>query len=375
MRPPRVGYTPRMNQTLSGGRRRGARTVYLRAAAAVLLAATLAGCQSSGEPVTDSSQLLGTILRVSIYDNGYDTRLIQDVFDRVSQIEQQMSTSEKDYDDTELLEVNRAAGDHPVRVSADTFEVLQRAQYYSRITEGAFDVTIWPLVRLWAIGSGGTHVPPQEEIDDARAHVDYRQLQLDPDAQTVFLPDVGMGVDVGGIAKGYAADEAARILGDAGVESALLDFGGNILVMGTKPDGSPWRIGVQRPDAERSRYIGIVRTADKTVVTSGPYERFFVQDGVRYHHILDPATGFPARNGIQQVTIVAERSMDADALSTSTYVMGLERGFDLIESLDGVEAIFVTEDRDVYVTSGVPDFFELTDDDYTLAGSPSSASQ
>ena len=198
---------------------------------------------------------------------------------------------------------------------------------------------------------------------------------LNTDAQTVFLPDAGMGVDVGGIAKGYAADEAARILGDAGVESALLDFGGNILVMGTKPDGSPWRIGVQRPDAERSRYIGIVRTADKTVVTSGPYERFFVQDGVRYHHILDPATGFPARNGIQQVTIVAERSMDADALSTSTYVMGLERGFDLIESLDGVEAIFVTEDRDVYVTSGVPDFFELTDDDYTLAGSPSSASQ
>ena len=263
-----------------------------------------------------------------------------------------MSTSEDDYDDTELLSVNRAPAGTATPVSPDTFAVLSAALDYSRVSNGAFDVTIWPLVTLWSIGSGGETVPPEEQIAAARDLVDYTDLTLHAD-ETVTLARDGMGVDVGAIAKGYAADEAERILRDAGVTSALLDFGGNILVIGAKPDDSLWRIGIQRPDAERSRYIGIIHTANRTVVTSGPYERFFVEDGIRYHHILDPETGYPSRNGLVQVTIVADRSIDADALSTTSYVLGLTAAYELIESISGVDAVFATEERELFLTSGL----------------------
>jgi len=324
------------------------RRLYLAAAAFFILS----GCSGPVEPVVGDTYLLGTVIRVSIYDDGYGRELIDTVFDRVAGIEARMSTSEEDYDDTELLAVNRAPAGTPVTVSPDTFEVLTAAKRYSELSSGAFDVTIWPLVRLWKIGSGGTEVPPEEQIDGARDLVDYRNLRLGPETQ-VALPREGMGVDVGAIAKGYAADEAERILREAGVRHALLDFGGNILVIGAKPDDTPWRIGVQRPDAERSRYIGIVRTADRTIVTSGPYERFFVQDGVRYHHIIDPRTGYPSRNGLEQVTVVAEHSIDADALSTAGFVLGLDAGIELFESMPGVEGIFVTDGKEVHLTSGL----------------------
>jgi thiamine biosynthesis lipoprotein len=343
---------------------------------ALLLVLLLASCAQNSEPIVVEGYLLGTVIRISIHDGGYDTSLTDRVFERGATIERRMSTSEDDYDNTELLTVNRAPAGTATAVSPDTFTVLSAALEYSRISDGAFDVTIWPLVRLWGIGSGGETVPPEERILAARDLVEYRDLTLHADG-TVALAREGMGVDVGAIAKGYAADEADRILRDAGVTSALLDFGGNILVIGTKPDDSLWRIGVQRPDAERSRYVGIVHTADRTVVTSGPYERFFVQDGVRYHHILNPDTGYPSRNGLVQVTIVAERSIDADALSTTSYVLGLNGAYNLIESIDGVEAVFVTEEQELFVTSGLPvsdeasadapdTRFELTDQEYQL---------
>lgn len=339
-----------------------------------LIILTIIGCSTNDEPVNDSQQLLGTILQISIRDGGYSTTLTDRAFERVAEIERRMSTSEDDYDTTELLRVNRAAGEEAVSVSEDTFEVLQAALEFSRMTDGAFDVTVWPLVKLWGIGSGGASVPPEDKIAAARDAVNYHLLELDADNQSVYLPEPGMGVDVGAIAKGYAADEAARILRDAGVEHALLDFGGNILVIGDKPDGTPWRIGVQRPDAERTRYLGIVTATDRTVVTSGPYERFFVQEGTRYHHILDAETGFPARNGIEQVTIIAEHSIDADALSTATYVLGVEEGLALVESLDDVEAVFITENRLVHMTSGAGEYFELSDAEFSLADEREGAS-
>ena len=178
-----------------------------------------------------------------------------------------------------------------------------------------------------------------------------------------------MGLDVGGIAKGYAADEVARILTEHGVEHALLDFGGNVVVVGTKVDGSDWRIGIQNPDPDASRgaFIGVLPATDLAIVTSGPYERYFIEDGVRYHHILDSTTGYPVWNGLQSVTIVNEASIRADALSTAVFSMGLVDGMSFVESHDGVEAIFIDEDDKVYVSSGLSSLFVLTDDNYRLA--------
>ncbi|MFW6214072.1 MAG: FAD:protein FMN transferase, partial [Spirochaetota bacterium] len=173
------------------------------------------------------------------------------------------------------------------------------------------------------------------------------------------------------IAKGYAADEAGRIIRESGKDSALLDFGGNILTIGTKPDGSLWRIGVQLPEtqARRGVFIGIAEVEDLSVVTSGTYERFFVQDDVRYHHILDTETGYPVRNRLESVTIVTEDSIRADALSTSIFAMGLEEGLRFAEELSDAEALFVTEDKEIHMTSGMGDFFRLTNNEYeTMTG-------
>lgn len=349
-------------------RYRSARTPRLPILVVLTLAtvALLTGC-SSGEPISGEDYLLGTILRVTIQDTGYSQQLLDRVFARVGEIEALMSTTEADYPSTELLELNRASGTAAIPISDDTREVLESALYYSTITDGAFDVTIWPLVRLWDItGEQPFRVPPADAIGEASALVDYSILELREDG-SAYLPVAGMGADVGGIAKGYAADVSAAMLREAGVEHALLDFGGNIMVIGAKIDGTPWRIGVQRPDATRNSYIGIVTVADKSVVTSGPYERFQVVDGVRYHHILDPATGYPAESDLEQVTIVSDVSMDADALSTASFVLGLDLALELIEALAGVEAILVTTDREVYVTTGIGDSFRLTDSDFRMA--------
>ena len=348
-----------------------ARSVVIRAATAILVAAAvallLAGCGSAPpERHSETELLLGTTVSVTTYGDVPD-EVYSRVFDRVLEIEEKMSTSEEDYSMTELMAVNDAAGEMPIGVSEDTFRVVAQAVDYSRLTGGAFDVSVQPLVSLWGIGTEWAAIPPEEEIRAAVAAVDYRAVRLDPPSQEIFLPEPDMGIDVGGIAKGYAADEAARILREEGVESALLDFGGNIQTVGTKPDGSAWRIGIQVPDATRGQYVGIADVVDLSVVTSGTYERYFVEDGVRYHHILDTTTGHPVRNGLASVTIITGESIRADALSTAVFAMGLEDGLAFVEGLAEVEAFFVTTEREVTMSSGVDEYFELTNEEFTLA--------
>jgi len=348
---------------------RTVRTPFVRKAAiAMLLAATavfLAGCAGDPPKKLRTEFILGTTITVTTYGR-VSSDLLDQLFARVQEIEDKMSTSEKDHSDTELLRVNGAAGTGRVSVSADTFSVVEAALGFSKLSGGAFDVTVHPLVRLWGIGTEGATVPDARQLTAALELVDYRAVQLDSDDTSILLPQAGMGVDVGGIAKGYAADEAAQILKGGGVESALLDFGGNILTVGRKPDGSRWRIGIQVPDASRGEFLGIASVADQSVVTSGTYERFFEEGGVRYHHILDTRTGYPVQNGLASVTIIATDSIDADALSTAVFALGLEAGYLFAENLAGVEAILVTDDNGVYTTSGAGEIFELTNKDYTL---------
>ena len=334
--------------------------------AVALSGAALWGCSSPPVRQSETEFILGTTISVTTYGDVPDD-LVEAIFARVREIEEKMSISEEDYSMTELIAVNEAAGERAVEVSADTFEVVRQAIAYSRSTEGAFDVSVQPLVSLWGIGTEDAAIPEETAIGEALEHVDYRQVRLDADAMTVYLPEPGMGIDVGGIAKGYAADEAARMLREAGVESALLDFGGNILTVGRKPDGSDWRIGIQVPDSSRGDYIGIADVVDKAVVTSGTYERYFIEDGVRYHHILDTETGYPVRNELGSVTILTEESMRADALSTAVFAMGLEQGMQFVEGLPDIEALFVTNESTVYFSSGMGDYFEITNEEFTAA--------
>lgn len=326
----------------------------------------LASCNNQAPgPESRTELVLGTTVTITIYDD-VPNGVFKAAFDRVREIESKMSTSEQDYDSTELMEVNRNAGVAPVKVSEDTLHVVENGLRFAELSGGLFDITIEPLVDLWGIGTESEQIPGEEEISELLPLIDFRNVTVDSEAQTIFLSEDGMGIDVGGIAKGYAADDVARILTERGVEHAILDFGGNIVTLGTKPDGSKWRIGIQSPGEGRGDYLGIATTGPKTIVTSGNYERFFIEDGTRYHHILHPETGYPARSGLDSVTIVTDRSMAADALSTATYIMGLEEGMEFVEGLSAIEAIFVTHEQEVYLSSGMDEIFSVTNDSYAL---------
>lgn len=326
----------------------------------------LTGCQkavSEEATVERTGFVLGTVVTVAIYDHGSEA-LLDQVFDRLLAIENLMSAN---LDASEIGQINLNAGVSPVTVSDETLTVIDKGLDYGALSGGAFDITMEPVVALWQIGTDDAHVPDAADLEEAVSKVDYQLVQVDHDAKTVYLPEVGMGIDLGGIAKGYAADEIVTLLKEAGVERAMLNLGGNVYAMGEKSDGTPWKIGIQAPFDERNDYFGVAPVSNATVVTSGPYERYFEENGKRYHHIFDSETGWPVENDLASVSIIAEASMDGDALSTTLFVLGVERGLPLIESLPGVECIFVTTDKTVTVSSGLVDQFVLSDDAYHFA--------
>jgi thiamine biosynthesis lipoprotein len=333
----------------------------------IVLFATIlstAGCAGYGKnPANRTEFLLGTTCTLSIYERPPEG-IFDRVFQRIGQIEARMSAQKET---SELSAVNRAAGQAPVRVSPDTFQVIARGLEFARLSRGVFDISIGPLVNLWGIGTEQAHIPPEAEIEEARRLVGYRDVVLNEREQTVFLKRAGMRLDLGGIAKGYAADESARILREAGVRHALIALGGNIYALDHKPDGALWKVGIQNPEDQRGAYMGILEVAGKTVVTSGTYERFFEEGGVRYHHILDPRTGHPVRNSLSSVTILSEDSTAADALSTSVFALGVEDGLALVESLPGVEAVLITGDHRVIATAGIRGSLRIVDPGYRAA--------
>ena len=293
-----------------------------------------------------------------------DTKILDSAFQRVREIENRMSVN---IETSEVSEINRNAGIKPVPVSDETFRVISEGLRFSTLSKGAFDIAVGRLVSLWGIGTDHARLPNLAEIKEALSFIDYRKVELSEGNRTVFVKEKGIALDLGAIAKGWAADEAARVLRERGVKHAIIDFGGNILVIGSHPEGRPWRIGIQNPETTRGSYLAIVPGTDLSVVTSGTYERFFTgPDGVKYHHLLDTKTGYPIRNGLDSVTVIAKQSIQADGLSTTLFALGREEGLKLAESLSGVEAIFVTEDRKVYLTSGIRKTFELKNPEFQV---------
>lgn len=312
----------------------------------VLLAGMFTACPR--RTPSRSEFVMGTICTITLYDQGRDP-VYRDIFSRFREIENRMSVTLRE---TDVARINAAAGKEPVQVHADVFEVIERALYFAEESEGAFDPTVGPLVSLWGIGGENPRLPSPEEMSAALGLIDWRDVKLDRERGTVFLNWPGMALDLGAIVKGYAADEAAAILKRERIPRAIIDLGGNVLVYGKKRDRSPWQIGVQDPEGDRGSYIGVVRIRDHTVVTSGVYERFFESGETRYHHILSPSDGWPVRNGLHSVTIIARRSIDADALSTACFVLGYERGKALIESQKAA-GIFVFENKELRLVGNI----------------------
>lgn len=305
---------------------------------------------------------LGTVCTINLFESG-STDLYSKMFQRLKSIEQVFSVR---IADSALSQVNQSAGISPVTVPQEVIYVLQEALRIAEKTDGAFDPTIGPLVDLWDIGGDNSQVPSQEAIERAISLVDWRLVELDVEASTVFLPKEGMALDLGGIAKGFAADQLVAMAQEAGVQRALFDLGGNIYAFGTKEDGTPWRVGVKNPKNPAAEPALAIAVKDSSIVTSGMYERFFEQNDIRYHHILNPATGFPVWNDVQSVTIVCKSSMLADALSTSVFILGQKKGLQLLEAEDA-EGVIIATDNKVYPTSGMTNQLTVVSPFYQLA--------
>ncbi|MBZ4665282.1 FAD:protein FMN transferase [Mahella sp.] len=319
----------------------------------------ISACGKEPEKTVETEFLMDTLMELTAYGpNG--EKAIDAAMGRIKKIDDLMSVSSETGD---VYKVNKSAGQNPVKVSDETMYVVQTAQHYSQLSDGAFDITVGPLVNLWGIGKK-EEVPSQTAIDGAKALIDYRKLQIDVSSGTIGLPERNMSIDLGAIAKGYAGDEAARIFKEYGVKSGIISLGGNVVVVGARPDGNPWRVGIQNPFKPTGNYVAVVEETDKTVVTSGTYERYFIKDGKRYHHILDPSTGYPADNGLASVSIISDKSIDADALSTTVFLLGPEKGMELVEELSDVECIMITNDKKITVSSGLKDNINITDEEF-----------
>lgn len=311
--------------------------------------------QANSEVADQTFFALGTMNNIRIF-NAQNDGAARLAADRVAEIDNRMSAFRPASD---IGRLSQKAGKGFQILHEDTFRLIQKAVRFSKMSGGAFDITVRPLVELWGINKKGSYVPPEDEINKARDLVGYRSVRLDAKSRGAFLEKPGQSVDLGGIAKGYAADEVRRILSGNGVRDALINLGGNVAAMGSRPDGDPWKIGIQNPLAPTGESLGVLSVSNQTVVTSGCNERFFIKDGVRYHHILDPRTGKPAQSRLLSVTAVCENSADADALTTALFVLGLEEGMPLLEQVHA-EAIFIFSNSAVAVTKGLQENFSLS---------------
>ncbi len=251
---------------------------------------------------------------------------------------------------SDLSQVNASAGEEAVGVSAETYELVRRALDIAELTGGGFNITVGPAVEAWGFPEHPRR-PTEAELRSVRPLVDLSQIHLNERASTVYLTQKGMRVDVGGIGKGYAADFAARVMREAGATAGVVALSGDITTFGRMPDGSRFTFGVQHPRVEGG-LLGRLELENEAVSTAGDYQRFFIEDRVRYHHILDPDTLQPARD-CQSVTVVAKEGVLADGLDTGIFVMGPEQGMALVERLPGVEAVIVDQAGNVLVSSGL----------------------
>lgn len=304
---------------------------------------------ASREKYTRELFAMDTYVTLSVYDGDGEAAL-DAAAEEIRRLERLLSTGDQD---SEVAVLNREGGG---LLSEDAAYLWKRSLEICRETDGAFDVTIYPVMRAWGFADGNFRVPGQAELEELTARVDASMAAWDEKQGRLTLPD-RVEVDFGGIAKGYAGDRLAEILRRHGVESALLNLGGNVRLVGCKPDGVDFRIGIRDPEGGNDP-IGVLSAADVTVVTSGGYERFFEEGGVTYHHILDPATGRPADKGLRSVTVVCGDGTLADGYSTALFVMGTEGAAEFWrERSKAFDMVLVAEDGAIYVTEGLKGCF------------------
>lgn len=319
--------------------------------------------QSEQKPFTSTEYAMGSYVQQTAYGRmGEDA--VSEAANAVQRLENQISWR---VEDSDVARLNAAAGTDWIAVEQQTAELLSTALDVAEQSEGAYDPTILPVSSLWDFGGENQHLPDPEEIAEYRAYVDYHNLRVDEGASEASLKIHGAAIDLGGIGKGAACDAAVQAYQEAGAKAGIVAVGGSIGLYGEKPDGSLWRLAVRDPKSGggKAEEMGILDLASGFVSTSGSYEKMFTENGMTYHHILDPKTGYPSESGLVSVTVVSNSGALSDALATAVFVLGAEKGMELLESY-GAGGILIAQDDRVQVSDSLKDAFQLTSDTYTL---------
>ena len=312
----------------------------------------LAGKEPEGQVIVKRSRMLmGTLVFVTVVASDRETaqRVATAGLGEIRRLEELLSTW---IPSSDISKVNGDAGRASVQVSPETYELLQRSIEIADLTHGGFNIAIGPAVEEWGFPEH-PGLAVKERLHAVKPLINLRNVQLQNGPQAVYLTEKGMQIDIGGIGKGFAADKAVEVMRQMGATGAVVALSGDIKTFGDLPDGEQFVFGIQHP-RDRARLLGKVKLENEAVSTAGDYQLFFIHEGVRYHHILDPGTLYPAR-GCQSVTVIAKEGVWADGLDTGIFVMGVEEGMKLIESLSGVEGIIVSQEGKVHISSGLED--------------------
>ena len=289
--------------------------------------------------------LMGTMVSVEIVGNSSEdvARITEKVWSEAARLDSVFSLY---LPDSEISRINREAGRYPVPVSDEMMEVLSCAEDISRITDGAFDISVGPLMEIWGFfPERKGRVPSEEEVANSMARVGWRAIELDRSAGTIHFAKVGMEIDLGALAKGYVVDRLAELLRKEGIDNAMVNAGGDIYCLGDNPGGRNWRIGIEHPRDE-GEILTVLELKNRAVATSGDYRNYFIKSRLRYSHIIDPRTGRPARSKVVEVSVMAPDCMTADGLATSMFVMGAAKGINLLKEIEGMDGVIVTKEEE-----------------------------
>ncbi len=308
---------------------------------------------------------LGTINEITLYDirknDAY--KILNQCESILLDIDNKMSSQ---INSSEISDINKNAGIKYVNVSDDTYQVIKESLYFSNISHNAFDISIGPILDLWSIGTDNARVPSSQDIQNKLDLVNYNNILLDDKSKSIKLSKENMKINLGAIAKGYAADKIVIYLKENNIQNALINLGGNIYTLGKNSNNKLFSIGIQDPSKPRGNSIGSLKVSNKSVVTSGIYERYLEHNNKIYHHMINPTTGYPFENNLSSVTIISDESLTCDALSTTVFGLGLNKGLDLVNTLQEVDAIFITNDKKIYLSDNIKYEFKLIDDEFTI---------
>lgn len=311
--------------------------------------------QADDQPYEQTNTMMDTVITLKAYGPNAKAA-VDESFKKVNELDKLASAT---ISTSDVSKINAAAGNGYVKVHPEIIKMIETSIKYSKLSGGAFDITTGPIINLWGIGTDKERLPSDSEIKAKLLLIGYSNISINESDSSVMLQKPGMAIDLGGLAKGFAADELLKIYDKYGIKKGLINLGASsIYAIGTNPEGSPWSVGIKHPRNDDSNtYLGIIKISNQALSTSGDYERYFIKNGKRYHHIINAATGYPADTGVMSDTIVIDNSvpdknMIADILTTTVFVLGPEKGIQFADNIKGVSCQITTTDNKIYTTKG-----------------------